>query len=321
MCRSHPHSPAFAFITANILTVIQFSIIQYVVNLEQRLGYLNHLTPYTFHINLFDLLFIITIAIGLTFALQLWFTKKVNQAANRFLSLALVTMVLWLLGVLGRDIGLDTWFPHWGWLPLQFSLALGPLIYFYVLKTTRPGYKFSWKNILHLGPVLLQQGAFALEIAESVRTGAATYDTLIFHYGNPVLQVLAFFSVIIYLYYSFKLIGRFYRRLKFNGGDRYRYELRWLRNLLMGFSLLWLLWIPYAASDYFYHHYQSGVQAYYPLYLLLTAMAICIAAVAFFRPEVSLPLNPPPSLKLPPPADLRHKGIWLKKVVKANLYY
>ena len=38
--------------------------------------------------------------------------------------------------VLGIDLRLTTYFPRWSWLPLQFSLALGPLTYFYVLKLT-----------------------------------------------------------------------------------------------------------------------------------------------------------------------------------------
>ncbi|MDB5087999.1 MAG: FtsX-like permease family protein [Mucilaginibacter sp.] len=280
------------------------------------------LNPYTLHINLYDLVFLGTIFIGLTFILQLWFTKRTNQTANRFLSLALAIVVLWIAWVLGVDIRLGTYFPRWSWLPLQFSLALGPLIYFYVLKITRPEYKLRWKDLLHFSPLLLQQGILILEIKESIKTGTATYDTLTFYYVNPILQVLAFFSVAIYIYYSFKLIERFYRRLKFNDlSDRYRYELRWLHNLLVGFALLWLLWIPFTAIDYFYYHYQLGIHAYYPLILLLAVLFIWIAIVSYLRLEASLPADVPSLFKPSPPAELKEKGIWLKKVVKANQYY
>src|SRR5437879_3525053 len=100
-----------------------------------------YLNPYTFHITLYDLAFLGTIFIGLTFSLQLWFTKKINQVANRFLALALVTIVFWIARILDIDTGLSAYFPHWSWMPLQYSLALGPFIYFYVLKITRPEYK------------------------------------------------------------------------------------------------------------------------------------------------------------------------------------
>ncbi len=227
--------------------------------------------------------------------------------------------MVWILGI---DIRLAALFPHWTWLPLQFSLAIGPLIYFYVLKTTRPEYKFRVKDLLHFSPLLLQQGVLLLEIKESIRTGAATYDTLIFKQLNPLLQLAAFISVSTYLYWSFRLIERFYQRLKFNNvRDRYRYELRWLYRLLMGLGLLWLLWIPYTAVDYFYYHYQLGTHAYYPLYILLAIIFIRIAIVSFLRPEVEVAVHAPFVSRPLQPAELKQKGTWLRKVVKENCYY
>jgi putative ABC transport system permease protein len=102
------------------------------------------LNAYTFHITPYDLACLGTIFIGLNFVLQLWLAKKINRAANRVLGLALAIIVLQMAWVLCVDIRLDTYFPRWSWLPLQFSLAIGPLIYFYVLKITRPAYKFRW---------------------------------------------------------------------------------------------------------------------------------------------------------------------------------
>ncbi len=279
------------------------------------------MNTYTLHINTYDLAFFATIFIGLTFILLLGFTKRINRAPNQFLALAMFTIVLWMARILGIDIRLVTYYPHWSRLPLQFSLALGPLLFFYVFKITRPEYKFRSKYLLHFSPLLLELGAQALEVRDSIKTGAATYDTLTFKALNPVLQSLAFISVIIYLYLSHKLILRFYRRLKFNGGDRYLYELRWLHRLLTSFGLLWLLWIPFTAVDYFYYHYQLSIHAYYPLYLLLAAMTIWMAATAFLRPEAGLRVAQAPFLKPPLPAEMKQRGVWLKKVVQANLYY
>jgi hypothetical protein len=234
----------------------------------------NLLNPYTFHINLYDLVFLGSLFIGLTFALQLWFSKRVNRPANRFLALALAVAVLWIARMLGIDIGLETYIPHWSRLPLQFSMVLGPLIFLYVLKITRPEYKFRRKDLLHFSPLLLELGAQALEVRDSIKTGAATYETPTFQQLNPVLQLLAFVSVIIYLFLAHRQIRNFYQELKFTGGDRYRHELQWLHNLLTGFGLLWLLWIPFIAVDYFFFKHLLGIQAYYPLYLFLVSMII-----------------------------------------------
>ncbi|MBS1530926.1 MAG: ABC transporter permease [Bacteroidetes bacterium] len=246
------------------------------------------MNAYNFHINVYDLAFLGTILIGLSFALQLWFTKRVNGVANRFLALALIVVVLELIHSLPIDIRI----------PLQFSPALGPLIYFYALKITRPEYKFNRKDLLHFIPALA--GQFILP--------------------NPALQLLTFISGITYLYYAHKQIERFYRRLKFIGGDRCRYGLRWLHKLLKGFSLLWLMWIPYTVAWYFYDH-GLDIQAYYSFYFAIAVMLIWIAVVALSRPEFTVPAPAQPVSKLPSAAAMKQKGIWLKKVMEVNLFY
>jgi hypothetical protein len=89
----------------------------------------------------------------------------------------MVTIVLWIARIVGIDIGLSTYITHWSRLPLQFSLALGPLIFFYVLKITRPEYKFRSKDLLHFSPLLLELGAQALEVRDSIKTGPAETPT------------------------------------------------------------------------------------------------------------------------------------------------
>jgi len=279
------------------------------------------LNSYTFHINLYDIAFIGAIFIGLTFALLLWFTKTVNRSANRFLALALATMILWMVRILAIDLKLETYLPHWDWLPMQFLLALGPLMYFYVLKITRPQYKFVLMDLLHFSPLLLEQATLALEIKESARTGAPTYVTHIFQQLNPVLQLLIFISVITYLYRSYKLIERFYARLKPIMMDRSRLEFRWLRSLIAATALLWFLWLFCAAVDFFGYGNQLGIQVYYPFYILFVVIIIWTAMAAFLKPQAALMTQAATTFKQPVPAELRAKGAWLKRAMEANLYY
>ncbi|WPU95439.1 ABC transporter permease [Mucilaginibacter sabulilitoris] len=274
---------------------------------------------YTFHINTCDLALFGTIFIALTFILLLWFTKRTNLAANRFLALAIVTIVLWIVRILGIDIGLSTYITNWSRLPLQFSLAFGPLIFSYVLKITRPEYKFRSKDLLHFSPLLLELGAQALEVRDSINTGAATYETPAFQQLNPVFQLLAFVSVTIYLYLAHRQIGSFYRGLKFNGGDRYRNELLWLDRSLNAFSMLWLLWIPFTAVNYFFYHDKSGEQYYFPLYLLFISLIIWIAAKSHLKAETFEKTDT--TVKPLLPADLKQKGSWLKMEIKEKGYY
>ena len=279
------------------------------------------MNSYTFHINLYDLAFLGAIFTGFTFALLLWFTKTVNRSANRFLALALVTMILWMIRILAIDLKLETYLPHWDWLPMEFLLALGPLMYFYVLKITGPKYKFGLKDLAHFVPALFEQGIFGLEIRESARTGAPTYITHTFQQLNPVLQLLIFISIIIYLDRSNKLIQNFYRRLQPVLMDRPLLEFRWLRRLLGFTALLSFLWLFCAAVDYFGYRYQLGIQVYYPFYIFFVVIIIWTAAAAFLKPQAAVMAQTTALFKSPVPAELRAKGVWLKRDMELNQYY
>lgn len=259
------------------------------------------MNTYNFHINAYDLVFTGAIFVVLNFGLLLWFNKKINLGANRFLVLAMGIVVLWLVRVVATDTGLGN--SHWN--RLQFSLALGPLICFYVLKTTRPDFQFRFKHLLHFIPLLLQLCAVVVE-EERLNAG---------------LQTVGLISVGVYLYASQRLIKGFYRRQEFNGSDRYRLGLQWLRQQLNVFCLLWLFWILFTANACFIFHSGADVYTYHPLYLLLGIIAVWTAASSYLRPGVSVIEEMPASLKALPQTELKQKGAWLKKVVKGNLYY
>lgn len=280
------------------------------------------LKSYTFHINLYDLAFTGFIFVGLTFALLLWFTKSVNRSANRFLALALAIMITWMIRILAIDIRLETYLPRWDWLPMQYLLALGPLMYFYVLKITHPQYQFGWQDALHFSPLVLEQSALALEIKESAGTGIATYATHIFRQINPVLQLLIFISIITYLRVCNKLIQKFYHGLQPVLMDRPLVEFRWLRRLLASTAMLWLLWLVCAAVQYFGYPNQPGIQLYYPFYIFFVVIIIWTAAAALLKPQavlVAQAATPPKPSAVP--TELRAKGAWVKKEIEANLYY
>lgn len=279
------------------------------------------LNSYTFHINLYHLAFLGAIFIGLTFAILLWFTNTVNRSANRFLALALGTMILWMIRILAIDLGLDIYLPRWDWLPLQALLVLGPSMYFYVLKITCPEYPFKWKDVLHFSPLLLEQAALALEIKESARTGAATHVTHSYQQLNPVLQLLIFISIVTYLRLSGKLIQKFYGRLQPILMDRPLLEFRWLRRLLAATALLWLLWLFCAVVDYFGYRNQSSTHVYYPFYIFFAVIIIWTATAAFLKPQAAVMAQTDSPVKQPVPPELRAKGAWLKRAMEANLYY
>ena len=89
------------------------------------------MNPNTLHIALIDLFFAGTLSVGLAFAILLAFAGKGNRTGDRLLALALLLSTLGIARLLIEDIAPGTGL-------LSCSLAIGPLIYLYVLKYTRP---------------------------------------------------------------------------------------------------------------------------------------------------------------------------------------
>lgn len=278
------------------------------------------MNTYTFHIDLINLAFLGTIFIGFSFALQLWFTKKTHRAANRFLALALTTIVLWMIRLLGIYTGITNYPSRHNWLPFQYLLAIGPLIYFYVLKIIHPEYKFRLKDLLHFIPVLLQLSLMAIEAREDANTAAANYHTSIFYQLESLLQPLTVISIGCYLNASNKLIESFYRQQKFNElSDRNRHELKWLKRSLARLGLSWLLLMLYTLASCFFYNKLIETPGY-PVYLLLAITMIRIAASAMARPDTEASVQAT-AFKPLLPIELKQKGIWLKEVMKAKRYY
>jgi ABC-type antimicrobial peptide transport system permease subunit/AraC-like DNA-binding protein len=252
--------------------------------------------------------------ISLTLSLFLWIAPKESRSANRLLAILMIIAALWMFKILSADIGLTKYNPLLNRLPLRFSMGFGPLIYFYVRQIIQPKDIFRRKDLLHFIPALLEISFQLFNSIQNITTGNTIYDK-----SNPVLQLSAFLSVAIYLYFSYTQIDNFYRSKKFHGRDRYRNELLWLDRLLAGLGMLWLLWIPFTAIDYFYYHYELSVQHYYPLYILLISMIIWIAAKSHIKTEYVE--RPHMILKPLLPLDLKQKSSWLKMEIKEKGYY
>jgi putative ABC transport system permease protein len=153
---------------------------------------------------LYDIALFAAILIALVFSLRLWL-KKAAGDTNRLLSLILAIMALLLTRQVCIDIQLGNYFPRWDWVPLQFLLAIGPLLFFYVRSFARPEKKFIRQDLLHFSPLLLELGVHLMAIIQNTHTGAAIYEMPAYKQWEPVLQLLAFISIAIYLYWCAQL--------------------------------------------------------------------------------------------------------------------
>ncbi|MDB5126850.1 hypothetical protein [Mucilaginibacter sp.] len=128
---------------------------------------------FTFHISFYDIVFFGAVIISLTLSLFLWIAPKENQSANRSLAALMTVVALWIIRILATDIDLAKYGPLWNRLPLRFSMAIGPMIYFYVRQIAQPKYTFRRKDLLHFIPLLPELSVQVFAAIQKTKTTQA----------------------------------------------------------------------------------------------------------------------------------------------------
>lgn len=154
------------------------------------------------------------------------------------------------------------------------------------------------------------------------------YISIGYHFGTTIDALIYLNSLTFHInLYDLILLGTIFSGLIFAlllWFTRRIKQLARLRLLLAGFGLLWLLWIPLKAADYFYYRAQLDIHAYYLLHFLLAVVITWIAVKVLLKPAImqdKMPVSGAPVSKLPPPAELMQKGIWLQKAMHSGLFY
>lgn len=256
---------------------------------------------------------------GSTLVLGMWLDRRSDGLTLRLLGGAILIQILHLIQLVAKDTQISNLTLVFERPPLQLNLALGPLIYFYTQRIISPKFKFSSQRLLHFVPLFLQLATQCLFISDiyfsNGLTGRRTFELL-----GTLSNILMFISISIYLFLSRKLILKFYKNVAFIGNDRLRTELRWFQKSLYIYSWAWLLWLPITISNFFYHKNFSE-SSYYPLHLITGIILIWMGAKAFLRSDRGVIISNAPVLKHPSSLELRHKGLWLKRIVKEEKYY
>ena len=239
------------------------------------------MTSYTFHISIYDIFTLGVIFTGFNFSVLLWVQTVVNRIANRWLALALMTTVLLIIRGLSIKIQLLNDYSLFDFIPLQFSLALGPIIYWYVRKTSNPTITFKWTDTWHFAPAFLEQLLFFAEVIECLIAKKFTYQTSLYKALSPVISVTAYLSMLTYLFLSYRCISKYYQTMRYNGwGDRSRTQ---YRSLEISVKLCWFfcfLLISLAVVDHEDYHHVTDLLSGDPVYIVSAILLIRTAAAA-----------------------------------------
>jgi AraC-like DNA-binding protein len=276
-----------------------------------------------FNLNLFNLIIIASVFIGATFGLLLIFTKRINRKANVLVGLVTFIIVFWNIWVLSLDFQITNYLPYFYLIPLNYSLALGPLLYLYVKKITNLNYNLSKKDSIHFLPLLIELTAHLIISRDALINNVIGIETDAYLKLMHIVQFLAIVSIVTYCIYALKAIKSYHSWLNNNYSNKDAYNLRWLYRLLIVFAILWFLWTPYTIIDYVIFDFQLGISDYYPMYVLLSMITIWISVEVFLRPEVIfLETKKQNSLnKETSSEEVIQKASWLKEKMETNLFY
>lgn len=212
------------------------------------------------------------IAQGLFAAVILGMSRK-NQPANRFLALLLLSFSLWLIDSFYRVAGVYEQDPDYYFLPIFYSFAFGPLLYFYVRALTVPDFRFRSAWLLHFVPVLLQAGLYWTLTFQDYSTRRWFW----FEIHQPVTYFLEFVLTLLllagYTLLSIRLLIRYQRWLADQFSEFTRIRLQWLRLMLTAMGLLCVLW---TVDVYFY----LVVEVYYAHSLSEVIMGLLVLVLA-----------------------------------------
>lgn len=276
-----------------------------------------------FNLNVFNFIIIASVFIGTTFGLLLIFTRRINRKANVLLGLVTFIIVFWNIWILSLDFQITNYLPHFYLIPLNYSLALGPLLYLYVKKITNFSYHLSKKDSIHFLPLVIELTIHFIISRDAFVNNIIGIETDTYHKLMPIVQFFAIVSVVTYCLYALKAIKAYHSWLNKNYSNNDAYSLRWLYRLIIVFAVLWFLWTPYTIIDYVIFDFQLNISDYYPIYVLLSIITIWISVEAFLRPEVILlEANRENSIdKEKPSEEIFKKASWLKEQMVTNLFY
>ena len=274
--------------------------------------------------NVFSLLISIALIIALTFGFLLMFSRHKNYKAERFLALLMFIIAFWNASILILDLAIYRYAIGIIWVPINYTLALGPCFYFYIWFVTDFAFDQKVKIWPHFVPVIFEIVLFFIEVYQGIPQRKGYFQTDLFLATDPIVKMLAIASLMTYGYLGRKRIQKYHAWVADNYSHYHRYNLNWLYRLISIFLLFLVIWSGYFLMDFFY--YDLTLYDYYPLHLRLAIISIWLSVEAFSKKDLTYPdkaIKPVESNKPIPELDdeLRQKACWLKQKIEQNLLY
>jgi len=194
-------------------------------------------------------LFVLAIQ-GLVFSILLLFRFfKKRNLTDLFLGLILL-ITCWHQTT--YTIGFMAWYDTFrntkiNYFLISQSLALAPLLYFYVKSITEPHFQFRKKDFYHFIPALIFTCyKLFLYFYDAAQPGFADTQNgyllinLDWKYVGPFTHILSNFQMLLYLAFTLQIFYKYRAKIRYMFSNVFRLELNWVRNFLIIYTFLFI---------------------------------------------------------------------------------
>jgi AraC-like DNA-binding protein len=182
-------------------------------------------------------------------SLLLFFTRKGNRRANKFMALFLLTLAIGMANGIVSLLGLyDNW-PGLSILMGSVILTFGPLFYLYIRAMTEKDRRGARLDILHGIPFLLGMLAYAAYLKTPTGSPASSgvFGSVV---RSPwfVVLILGVLQTVLYVASIVRLIWEHSERVKAAYSTIERVNLGWLRWRLSVYAVIWAVGLILVAA-------------------------------------------------------------------------
>lgn len=222
---------------------------------------------------------------------------RTNQIANRLLTALILVVVLRLVPFIIGYAGFYDAFPWLSFAPFDMPLAMGPLLWLYIVRVTSGALPRRWWG--HLVPAAAD---FLFHFIVFVSCTVPQKNWIAGHivrWTSPATDIASLMMLAIYGGAALLRYRAYQDWLDSEFSSREEFRLGWLRVLLTAIALTGVLWLGFAATnllvtplDYF---------DVFPLYIWLAALAYFLGLVGWRASGLNYPIPPSsPSFAAPP---------------------
>lgn len=200
--------------------------------------------------NLYSTPLLVLVLQGVLFAILL-FARYLKHRNPSHLILVLILLLVCYQQIC-YTVGFMGWYNEFRttkinyWL-MPISLALAPLLFFYVKSVTMSRFVFRKKDFLHFGLAFMLIGfRVFIYIYDSLQPGFHETQNGVLKIAadeaivQPILVFLDFAVMLLYLAFTFQLFFNYRKKIQQYFSNTYKLELNWVLSFLIAFSVLFL---------------------------------------------------------------------------------